>query len=53
MPDMYKEILDNITKRMMQYNGSLHPTDDEVRIAWLVDEVDRLRRELLDIKIKH
>ena len=40
---MFKKIKKNITERMEQYTDSRQPTGDEVRIAWLVDEVERLR----------
>ncbi len=40
---MLKRIEKNITKRMSEYTDSRHPTDDEVAIAWLVAEVNRLR----------
>jgi hypothetical protein len=41
---MFKKIKDNIVERMNEYSDSRQPTGDEVRIAWLVDEVERLRK---------
>jgi len=40
-----EEIRADINHRMEQYHSSLEPTDDEVSIAWLVAEVDRLTRK--------
>lgn len=48
--NMFEKITENIVERMGQYTDSRQPTDDEVRIAWLVDEVDRLRIEVIDLE---
>ena len=40
---MFKQIKRCINKRMSQYSHSAHPTADEVRIAWLITEVERLQ----------
>lgn len=40
----------NLNERMVGYTDSRQPTDDEVNIAWLVCEVDRLN-ELLNIGV--
>lgn len=45
---MFKKIKDNIIERMRQHTDSRQPTGDEVRIAWLVDEVERLRKSTDD-----
>lgn len=46
MSNMFKKIEDNINTRMSHYTDSRQPTNDEVRLAWLVTEVDELRRRL-------
>lgn len=43
---MLDKIKKDINKRMSEYKDSRHPTDDEVAIAWLVSEVERLEQEL-------
>ena len=45
---MLEKIKKDINKRMSAYKDSRHPTDDEVAIAWLVSEVDRLEEALED-----
>lgn len=45
---MLEKIKKDINKRMSEYKDSRHPTDDEVSIAWLVSEVDRLEKALTD-----
>lgn len=40
---MLDKIKKDIDERMSQYTDSRHPTDDEVSIAWLVSEVERLQ----------
>jgi len=45
---MLENIKTNLNKRMAGYTDSRQPTDDEVSIAWLVMEVDRLN-EILNI----
>ena len=42
---MFEQIKRCINKRMSQYSHSVHPTADEVRIAWLVMEIERLRKD--------
>ena len=43
--DMFEKIKTHIIERMGQYTDSRQPTGDEVRIAWLVDEVERLQKD--------
>ena len=43
---MLDKIKKDINERMSKYKDSRHPTDDEVSIAWLVSEVERLEKEL-------
>ena len=43
---MLKAIENNLRERMQGYTDSRQPTDDEVRIAWLFSEVDRLSKEV-------
>lgn len=45
---MYNEIVEDINKRISAQPNSMCATDDEVRICWLVAEVERLR-ELISI----
>jgi len=45
---MLENIKKNLNKRMVGYIDSRQPTGDEVSIAWLVMEVDRLN-EILNI----
>lgn len=40
---MFEKIEKDITERMSHYTDSRGPTGDEVAIAWLVTEVERLR----------
>lgn len=40
---MLEKIEKDITKRMSHYTDSRQVTDDEVTIAWLVSEVNRLK----------
>lgn len=40
--NMLKKIEDNLRERMCGYTDSRQPTDDEVTIAWLISEIDRL-----------
>jgi hypothetical protein len=39
---MLRSIKEDLKKRMAGYHDSRHPTDDEVRIAWLLREVETL-----------
>jgi len=41
--DMLNIIRKNINRRMDVYTDSRQPTGDEVAIAWLVSEIDRLQ----------
>lgn len=41
---MFKKIKDDLNRRMEQYTDSRHPTDDEVSIAWLITEVEKLQK---------
>jgi len=41
---IFEKIKKDINKRMSQYNDSRHPTSDEVTIAWLVLEIERLKQ---------
>lgn len=43
---MFEKIKADIVKRMSAYTDSRQPTGDEVAIAWLVSEVERLEKEL-------
>ena len=43
---MLDKIKKDINERMSKYKDSRHPTNDEVSIAWLVSEVERLEKEL-------
>lgn len=44
MPDkMLDKIRKNIDERMNRYTDSRHPSGDEVAIAWLISEIDRLQ----------
>lgn len=45
---MLNKIKKDIVERMSHYTDSRQPTGDEVSIAWLVSEVDRLKEELAD-----
>jgi len=45
---VYNEIVEDINKRISAQPNSMCATDDEVRICWLVAEVERLR-ELISI----
>jgi uncharacterized coiled-coil DUF342 family protein len=45
---MLDRIKEDINKRMSEYKDSRHPTNDEVSIAWLVSEVERLEKALAD-----
>lgn len=40
---MFKEIVEEMARRMATHICSRCATDDEVRICWLITEVDRLR----------
>lgn len=46
---MLRKIKADITERMSAYTDSRQPTGDEVAIAWLVTEVERLELELKTI----
>ena len=43
---MLEKIKKNLREHMSGYTDSRQPTDDEVTIAWLVSEIDRLTRLL-------
>ena len=45
---MYDEIVKNINERMFAQPNSLAATADEVRICWLVAEVERLRNVIAE-----
>lgn len=53
MSDMLKKIEKNLKSRMSHYTDSRQPTDDEVRLAWLVTEIEELHRRLEKQPIKH
>jgi len=42
---MLEKIKKDIDKRMSQYSDSRHPTSDEVAIAWLILEIERLKQD--------
>ncbi len=42
-PGLLEKIKSDIDYRMSQYTDSRHPTTDEVSIAWLISEVERLQ----------
>lgn len=48
--DMFEKIKANLTERMAAYTDSRHPTGDEVRIAWLVSEVEELRAQVYTLE---
>ncbi|MCK5186747.1 MAG: hypothetical protein KAR43_06385 [Deltaproteobacteria bacterium] len=50
---MLEKITKNLQERMSGYNHSMQPTDDEVRLAWLVSEVEELNRRLESKPIKN
>ena len=43
---MLKKIENNLRERMSGYTDSRQPTDDEVRLAWLIAEIDKLHHQL-------
>jgi len=43
---MLEKIKEDINERMAEYGHSAVPIDDEVYIAWLIAEVERLTKEL-------
>ena len=49
---MLEKITKNLQERMSGYNHSMQPTDDEVRLAWLVSEIDELTDRLKSKPIK-
>ena len=53
MPNMLEEIRDNINDRLSKYTDSRQPTGDEVRLAWLVAEIEELNRRLESKPIKN
>jgi len=44
---MLDKITEDINKRISLYTGSVFPTDDEISIAWLVCEVERLKKIII------
>ncbi len=50
--DMFEEIKTDLNERMSHYTDSRQPTADEVRIAWLVDEVEKLRLQNVELNGK-
>ena len=46
MYTMFKEIKDDLNDRMANYTDSRQPTGDEVRLAWLISEIEELNRRL-------
>ena len=44
---MLDKIRKNIEERMDRYTDSRQPSNDEVTIAWLVTEIDRLKEDNL------
>lgn len=49
---MLEKIKKDMVDRMSYYTSSLQPTDDEVSIAWLIDEVEHLNERLKQKVIK-
>lgn len=45
MPNMLEEIKDNLKNRMSVYTDSRQPSADEVRLAWLVSEIEELTQK--------
>lgn len=43
---MLKEIQKDLKQRMANYTDSRQPTGDEVTIAWLLSEIERLNDEI-------
>jgi len=48
--EMFDAIKENINERMSHFTDSRHPTNDEVRIVWLVTEVTLLQADLKSCK---
>jgi len=46
MPGMYERIVKDINQRISAQPHSMAATDDEVRICWLVSEIESLRKQL-------
>lgn len=46
MSNTLEKIEKNLKNRMSHYTDSRQPTDDEVRLAWLIAEIDELHRRL-------
>ena len=44
----FESIKQNITERMAKYETTFHATLDEIKIAWLVSEIERLRELRLE-----
>lgn len=42
---MLEEIRENLRQRMANYHDSRQPTSDEVTIAWLLSEIERLNEK--------
>lgn len=40
-----EDIRGDINRRMKSYKHSAHPSSDEVSIAWLITEIDRLQED--------
>lgn len=43
---MFEDIKEDLHERMSHYTNSRQPTNDEVRLAWLVAEMEELHRQL-------
>jgi len=44
---MLDKITEDINKRIAAYTGHVFPTDDEISIAWLICEVERLKEIII------
>ena len=43
---MLEKIKEDLRQRMVNYTDSRQPTNDEVTMAWLLSEIERLNEEL-------
>lgn len=51
-PTMLEKITKNLQERMSGHNHSMQLTDDEVRLTWLISEIDELTDRLKNKTIK-
>ncbi len=48
---MFEEIIEDIRERMSEQTDSRMASADEVRICWLIGEVENLREEIKALKL--